>query len=284
MGRWTDIAEWRGPTPNHSGPMVEQRGVVEHIAQGSYEGTIGWCKNPDSGVSCHFVVARDGRIAQVADTDITVWTQIQGNGHWISVENEGFIAQGGLTAAQINSNATIFAKAHAVYGVPLQLASSPSGRGLGHHSMGAENGVNWGHSECPGSAIKAQKPAILARAIEIAAGAPPERINVMGAIVRWPASEPGKLYFSNGDAMHHIPGVTELNQIQAGFPGIPTVDATAWVDKLVHKLYGHEGEAWGTPPEDIPLPGEEEIAAIARDVARAEIAGATLTPDSTPDA
>lgn len=169
MARWTDLATWRGPTPNQSGPMVEQRGVVVHIAEGSFEGTISWCKNPASNVSAHFIVATDGRIAQMVDTDVTAWTQRDGNGHWLSIENEGH-TPGALTAAQVDANAAILARAHQVYGVPLQLATSPSGRGLGHHSMGAESGVNWGHSQCPGPAIKAQKPQILARAIEMVGG------------------------------------------------------------------------------------------------------------------
>lgn len=170
MGVWSDIAEWRGPTPNHSGPMLEQRGVVVHIAEGGFEGTISWCKNPGSNVSCHFVVAADGRIAQVADTDVTVWTQIAGNGHWLSVENEGFTPNA-LTPAQVEANAKILAKAHEVYGVPLQIATNPDGRGLGHHSMGTNGqqnptdtwtGPTWGHEDCPGPAIVAQKPAIVA--------------------------------------------------------------------------------------------------------------------------
>src|SRR6185369_9407360 len=172
MGVWTDIPNctWQGPTPNHSGPMLEQRGQVLHIAEGGYEGTISWCKNPASNVSCHFVVAKDGRIAQVADTDVTVWTQIAGNGHWISVENEGFTPRP-LTPAQVEANAQILAKAHRVYGVPLQLAFDPNGRGLGHHSMGTDGhdnptdtwtGPTWGHTDCPGPAIVNQKPEIIA--------------------------------------------------------------------------------------------------------------------------
>lgn len=30
MSRWSDLAEWRGPTVNHGGPMLEQRGLVIH--------------------------------------------------------------------------------------------------------------------------------------------------------------------------------------------------------------------------------------------------------------
>lgn len=167
--RWTDLARWVGPTPNQSGAMVEHRGLVLHIADGSYEGTIAWQRNPTADVSSHFIVSKTGAIAQMVDTDVTAWTQRAGNGHWLSVENEG---RGGqrLTDQQIEANARLLARAHRVYRVPLQLATSPSGRGLGHHSMGAESGVNWGHASCPGEPIKAQKSQILARA-KVLAGA-----------------------------------------------------------------------------------------------------------------
>jgi len=165
MGRWTDLATWRGPTPNQTLGKKECRGVVIHIAEGSYEGTIAWCKNPSANVSAHFVIGKNGQIAQLVDTDDTAWTQRSGNGHWLSIENEGF-TPGALTAAQAAANARILVRAHQVYGVPLQVCTSPSGRGLGHHSMGAESGVNWGHSDCPGPAIIAQKPGIVAYAAE----------------------------------------------------------------------------------------------------------------------
>jgi len=195
MARWTDLAEWRGPTvncgdgdqyPNEGEDrMREQRGLVIHIAEGYYEGTIGYQKNPGVNVSSHFVVSdgakgqgRDGDIAQVVDTDIAAWTQRAGNGHWLSVECAGFTPHP-LTAAQVESVAQLFARAHREYGVPLQIAYNPNGRGLGHHSMGTNGhsvptdnwtGPTWGHEDCPGPAIVAQKPAIVARAIQIVSG------------------------------------------------------------------------------------------------------------------
>ena len=170
MSRWSDLAEWRGPTVNQSGPMVEQRGLVVHIAEGSYEGTIAWQKNPDANVSSHFIVGLDGRIAQMVDTDRTAWTQRAGNGHWLSVENAGHTPKP-LTAAQVEANAQLLARAHTAYGVPLQLAANPDGKGLGHHSMGCNwPGGAWGHCDCPGAAIIAQKQAILDRAIAITEG------------------------------------------------------------------------------------------------------------------
>jgi hypothetical protein len=179
------FATWEGPTPNQGGKMLEQRGLVVHIAEGSYEGTISWCKNPASGVSCHFVTAQDGRIAQLIDTTVTAWTQIAGNGHWVSVENEGH-TPGALTTAQVEANARILAWLHEVHGVPIQFVGSvsplsglpagpgPNGHGLAHHSIGTTaegwNGAGWGHSDCPGPNIQAQKQQIVARAIEIAGG------------------------------------------------------------------------------------------------------------------
>lgn len=169
VGRWTDIAQWVGPTVNQGGPMRRHDGVVLHIAEGSYDGTIAWQKNPAADVSSHFIVAKDGRIAQMVDTDTTAWTQRDGNGEWLSIENEGRLPTA-LTDAQVEANARILAKAHQVYGVPLQVTDTPTKRGLGHHSMGAENGFDWGHPSCPGAAIKAQKAAIVARAQQIING------------------------------------------------------------------------------------------------------------------
>ena len=151
--------------------MVEVRGVVLHIAQGSYEGTIAWQKNPDADVSSHFIAAKNGDAAQMVDTKTTAWTQKAGNGHWLSIENEGFTPDK-LTADQVEFAAQILARAHLDYGVPLQVTSDPDGRGLGHHSMGANPGSpdDWGHSQCPGTNIINQKSAIVARAKEIVEG------------------------------------------------------------------------------------------------------------------
>jgi len=169
MPLWPDIAAWRGPTPNTSGSIADHMYVVVHTADGSFEGTIAWQRNASADVSSHFVVAKDGRIAQMLDTNSKPWTQKAGNPYSISIENEGN-ENTPLTPYQVEANARILAKAHQVHGVPLQLTGKVGTRGLGHHSMGAESGVDWGHSLCPGSIIKGQKPAILARAKEIVSG------------------------------------------------------------------------------------------------------------------
>lgn len=160
MGWWTDIATRKDGCPNQGGAMYDQRGVVIHIAQGSYQGTISWQMNPASEVSSHFVVSKGGAITQMVDTDRIAWTQSSGNGYWLSIENEGFVPDQ-LTEAQLEANAAILRKANQVYGVPIQIAKCPNNLGLGHHSMGYECGENWGHSECPGTNIKNQKPTVV---------------------------------------------------------------------------------------------------------------------------
>jgi N-acetyl-anhydromuramyl-L-alanine amidase AmpD len=42
-------------------------GIVLHTAVGTYDGTLAWFADAGSGVSAHFVVALDGRIAGVVD-------------------------------------------------------------------------------------------------------------------------------------------------------------------------------------------------------------------------
>jgi hypothetical protein len=169
MGLWSDIATWRGPVKHHSGTIADHMYVVVHTADGSYEGTIAWQQSDESDNSSHFVVDFDGKIAQVNDTANRSGAQKAGNPYSIAIENAGH-EYTPLTAAQIEANARILAKAHQVYGIPLQLTGRVGTRGLGHHSMGAESGVDWGHDQCPGNIIKGQKPAILARAKEIVAG------------------------------------------------------------------------------------------------------------------
>lgn len=176
MSIWDNVAVWRGPTPNRSdGDQTEVRGLVVHIAEGWYEGTIAWQRNPNANVSSHFIVSRAGEIAQMVDTDDAAWTQKAGNGEWLSVECEGFTKDnnrnpGGwekLSTAQLDAVARLLHECHRRHRVPLQTTNSPTGRGLGHHSMGGES---WGHQACPGRPIIAQKPAIVTRALALENG------------------------------------------------------------------------------------------------------------------
>lgn len=173
MSRWSDLAEWVGPTVNQGGPRAVTRGLVVHIAEGFYGGTIAWQKNPAADVSSHFIAGRDGRVAQMVDTDREAWTQRAGNASWMAVECEGFTTGNrlhrpgweSLTPQQVDAVARLLARAHQQYGVPFVLATGPDSRGLGYHSMG---GAAWGHRDCPGPPIIGQRADIIARARALA--------------------------------------------------------------------------------------------------------------------
>ncbi len=267
--RWSDIAEWRGPTVNKTtGGMVEWRGLVVHIAQGSYEGTIAWQRNPDANVSSHFVTDYDGKIAQMVDTADAAWTQRAGNGHWLSVENAGFTPNP-LTGAQLDANARLLARMHLVYGVPLQVAGDPDGYGLGHHSMGCNWPAGaWGHCDCPGPAIIAQKQPIVDRARELL-GMPD--VNDLYAWQRIEAITYLQDAFSGAGGFadlptkgSKVPFTTALDEIRAGVRTLIDRPPAAFTTEQVTAMAGQVAAAL-VAAEDNPLT-DAELAAVAAKV------------------
>lgn len=168
MAVWSDIAEWIGPTENrYRGGMGSIAGVVLHIQDGSEAGTEAWQKNPSAQVSSHFLAPRAGGLRQMVDTADGAWAEVSGNLHWLSIENEGMGGQP-LTDGQIEACAQVLARAHIVYGVPLQACDDPllpGAAGLTGHGLG---GAAWGgHTSCPGAPVLAQRGAIIERAAAI---------------------------------------------------------------------------------------------------------------------
>ncbi|MEU9707468.1 peptidoglycan-binding protein [Streptomyces sp. NPDC047967] len=159
-------AQWRPIPINYTkGGQSSVRGLVVHIMAGTLAGTDSWFRNPAARASSHFGTGKGGALYQWVDTSNRAWAQANGNSAWLSIENEG---KGGdaLTSAQMDRVAEVFAWVHKTYGVPLQVASGTSGRGLGYHAMG---GAGWGgHTSCPGSRIVAQLPEIVNRAKRLA--------------------------------------------------------------------------------------------------------------------
>jgi hypothetical protein len=166
-------------SPNQGGTMSDHRGVVLHIAEGTYQGTINWQMNPDQRYSdgttvttCStWIVGREpGEWAQMVDSNRIAWCQRDGSRTWLSIELAGNSTQS-PTAWQIEACAQLFVWSHLEYGHALAIADNESERGLGHHSMDREYlGVEWGHDSCPGPGTIAAKPAILQRAKAIIQG------------------------------------------------------------------------------------------------------------------
>lgn len=170
MAKWTDLAQWVGPTQNENpGGMAAIMGVVLHIQQGNQDGSISWCKNPASQVSAHFFASKSGQLVQLVDTADRAWAEAAGNPYWLSIECEGYSGQP-LTLEQVSVCAAVLARAHALYGVPLESTDDPRHGGLGWHGMG---GDAWGgHPDCPGEPVKAQRPSIISTANLLVLGNP----------------------------------------------------------------------------------------------------------------
>lgn len=152
-------AVWIGPTPNRAvGGMLQHRGLVLHIQQGTEQGSEAWFKDPASQASAHFLNPKTGPLRQLVDTDDRAWAEMAGNWYWISVENEGLSGQA-LTTSQVDNCGALLAWLNRVYNVPTVATDDPAGAGLGWHGMG---GVPWGnHPDCPGAPVLAQRAEIL---------------------------------------------------------------------------------------------------------------------------
>lgn len=156
----------------HGGVVRPARGLVLHIAQGSYSGTIGWEHNPKAKISSYCVVGKLGQITQVVNLNDRAWTEAAGNSAWIGIEFEGKVPDA-LTPAQITAAAKLLAFLHTTYGVPVQITDDPvNGHGLAYHSLGGKAWSPAGHT-CPGPAIVAQRPAIIAMTLALLQGDSP---------------------------------------------------------------------------------------------------------------
>jgi len=175
MTRWPGATEhFTTPNRNAGGLRRPVYGLVVHIAEGTYSGTIAWQMNPVARVSSFHVVAYDGRVAQMMDDGDRAWTQAAGNDHWRGIEHEGF---GGrpLTAQQVERLAQLIAYYSQLDGWPIRRVTtdpnavrSQADGGVTHHGAG---GSAWGgHFNCPGQPIINQLDAVMARARQIAGG------------------------------------------------------------------------------------------------------------------
>lgn len=151
------------------GPLTAVRGVVFHVNAGNSDPRNWWTQpgNP-SVASAHLQIMKDGRLLQYVPLNRVAWAEVDGNGSWHSVETEGFPPEL-LTAAQFETFAKLLAWGHTNCGWQLQVCDSPTGYGLGTHSMG---GADWGGHACPGPLRASQRPALIARALQILGGAP----------------------------------------------------------------------------------------------------------------
>ena len=98
------------------------RRIVVHVAEGSFSGTVGWFKNPSANVSAHYVVGRNGRIAQCVRHKNIAWHagKWKTNRHSIGIEHAGYGRyRSTWTKAMYRSSAKLSAYVCKRYGIPV---------------------------------------------------------------------------------------------------------------------------------------------------------------------
>ena len=94
--------------------------IVVHVAQGSYSGTISWFDKSRSNVSAHYVVNRNGKVAQCVRNEDIAWHA----GDWsynrrsIGIEHAGYASEP-KTARQYRSSARLSAYLSRRFGIPV---------------------------------------------------------------------------------------------------------------------------------------------------------------------
>ncbi|MFI0233169.1 N-acetylmuramoyl-L-alanine amidase [Streptomyces sp. NPDC017086] len=158
-------AKWRPVVNYHPNGTKERRGLVLHVQDGN-NSPWGWFNNPAAQSSSDFWVGKDGSIEQYVNTGTDyAWAQAAGNPYYASAETEGHPDEP-LTEAQIEGVAQIYAWGHGEFGWPFVVVDSTTKHGLTYHGVGTSA---WGgHTGCPGDLRKAQRPAIIARAKQLA--------------------------------------------------------------------------------------------------------------------
>jgi N-acetyl-anhydromuramyl-L-alanine amidase AmpD len=125
--------------------------IVCHITEGSFAGAVSWLCNPQSKASSHFVVAKDGRIAQLVDLTDGSWCngtstdpnskvfygkstlkavqdrKTNANFYTVTIEHEGVWSQGkgALTPAQLAATIELIkhirVEVKKIYGIDIPL-------------------------------------------------------------------------------------------------------------------------------------------------------------------
>ena len=74
-------------SPNHSSRNGAAIGLlVLHATVGSYASSLAWLTNPNSGVSTHYLIRKDGYIAQLVPDSLAAWHA--GKSRWFDLDSE----------------------------------------------------------------------------------------------------------------------------------------------------------------------------------------------------
>ena len=119
------------------------RKIVIHVAEGSYSGTLSWFENCAAQASAHYVVSREGRVAQCVRDEDMAWHAgwWDTNTHSIGIEHAGFIDNPAwFTKSMYHASAKLSAWCCKKYEIPIDRKHI-----IGHHEVpGCSSGSGGG--------------------------------------------------------------------------------------------------------------------------------------------
>jgi hypothetical protein len=247
---WFDCATRKPITVNHGGTLAPNLGLVLHhaVMNGSLHGFF---SNPNSRVSTHFWVAKDGRLEQYVDTALRCWGGMNLNQSYVQIETEGCATPPHaepMTEAMVNALARLYAEGMARHGWQPRHANANGQPGLGYHRM-AGSGAN---TACICDVRLAMRDSILAKATAGAyappsSSPPPQEVDdnmmirddVSGGY--WVADRLGAVHSYEG-----APFLGGVNNAKANAAGYPCVGLAPWKDGYCLALdWGDAGAANG---------------------------------------
>ncbi len=145
---------WLPNTTRHRLPILEHgrraetRGVVIHVNDGTFDGTISWFSGGSEGVGAHLEVGAD-KVWQLADLDQVCWHAVEANAFSIGIEHAGF---GRTRQEWLEAGHELAYSANRAAWILHQYRLGPPryGHNIWPHSWG---GVAWGNHACPGPAF-----------------------------------------------------------------------------------------------------------------------------------
>ncbi|MEU8526279.1 MULTISPECIES: N-acetylmuramoyl-L-alanine amidase [Streptomyces] len=118
---WTAAARANWRRADRPDDYVIDR-VVIHVVQGSYATALKVFKNPGHGAAAHYVVGKDGRVAQmIRELDVAFHAGDRSmNERSVGIEHEGFVDRPqDFTPAMYAASAALTAGICARYGIPV---------------------------------------------------------------------------------------------------------------------------------------------------------------------
>jgi hypothetical protein len=103
-------------------PASAIRLIVVHVTEGTFAAAVSWFRNPRAHASAHYVVGRDGEIAQMVPTSMVAWHSGNAwvNLHSVGVEDEGFTnVAGTFTDGEYRASAQLVAGLMRHYVLPI---------------------------------------------------------------------------------------------------------------------------------------------------------------------